>query len=266
MRPLLLFLLLSARILQAQPTDGWPKHKQDTPRKTTSYQGAIIRVDAHEKRITLLFTGHEFADGAAVIRETLRKHRIKAAFFLTGDFYRNPAFAAVIKGLKKDGHYLGAHSDKHLLYADWGKRDSTLVTKAQFTQDLLANYAEMAKHGIKRKAAPYFLPPYEWYNPQIADWTSQLGLTLINHTPGTLSHADYTYPSLGKQYRSSEVILDSILSFEEKDPKGLNGFLLLLHLGTDPARTDKLYLHLDELVTQLKARGYQFVSLPEALQ
>ncbi|RNI27993.1 polysaccharide deacetylase family protein [Rufibacter immobilis] len=266
MRPLLLFLIFSVRIFQSQAADGLPKPKQDTPKKATSYQGAIIRADSQEKKITLLFTGHEFADGYPVIRQTLQKHKIKAAFFLTGDFYRNPTFAAVIRGLKKDGHYLGAHSDKHLLYTDWGKRDSTLVTKERFTEDLLANYAEMEKHRIKRKAAPYFLPPYEWYNQEIADWTSELGFTLINHTPGTLSHADYTYPSLGKQYRSSEVISNSILTYEQKDPKGLNGFLLLLHLGTDPARTDKFYLHLDQLIFQLKARGYQFVSLPQALK
>jgi peptidoglycan/xylan/chitin deacetylase (PgdA/CDA1 family) len=200
------------------------------------------------------------------IRKALKKHRVKAAFFLTGDFYRNPAFAPVIKGLKKDGHYLGAHSDKHLLYADWQKRDSLLVTKGQFTVDLLSNYSEMERFGIKEAQAPYYLPPYEWYNQKIADWTQEMGLTLLNYTPGTLSHADYTFPSLGKQYRSSQVILNSILDREQKSPKGLNGYLLLLHLGTDPQRTDKFYLQLDSLLTELKKRGYSFVSLQKVLQ
>nr|WP_231583583.1 polysaccharide deacetylase family protein [Rufibacter radiotolerans] len=200
------------------------------------------------------------------MRQALRKHRVKAAFFLTGDFYRNPAFAPVIKGLKQDGHYLGAHSDKHLLYTDWQKRDSLLVTKGQFTVDLFANYVEMERFGITEQEAPFYLPPYEWYNQQIADWTKELGLTLLNYTLGTLSHADYTYPSLGKQYRSSQVILDSIMDWEQKDPQGLNGFLLLLHLGTDPRRTDKFYFKLDTLLTELEKRGYRFVSLPEALR
>ncbi|MFC6999366.1 polysaccharide deacetylase family protein [Rufibacter roseus] len=215
--------------------------------------------------MALIFTGHEFADGYATIRKVLREHQAKASFFLTGDFYRNPAFKKVIKGLKKDGHYLGAHSDKHLLYADWGNRDSLLVSKGQFVVDLYANYAEMARFGITQQDAPFFLPPYEWYNSTIADWTEELGFTLINYSPGTLSHADYTYPSLGKQYRSSNEILESILNREKKDAKGLNGYLLLLHLGTDPARTDKLYHHLYTLMRELESRGYRFVSIAEAL-
>lgn len=168
--------------------------------------------------------------------------------------------------MQKDGHYLGAHSDKHLLYADWGKRDSLLVTKGEFTVDLYRNYAQMERFGIKEKDAPYYLPPYEWYNQKIADWTHELGFTLLNYTPGTLSHADYTYPGLGKQYRTSAVILQSILEQEKKDPNGLNGYFLLLHLGTDPQRHDKFYPHLDQLIQELKTRGYEFVTLPQALE
>ncbi|WP_370589901.1 polysaccharide deacetylase family protein [Rufibacter sp. LB8] len=212
-----------------------------------------------------MFTGHEFADGAEVILKTLKKHQAKAAFFLTGDFYRNPAFRKTIKQLKKAGHYLGAHSDKHVLYADWVKRDSLLVTHTQFIKDLQDNYTEMARFGIKKEQAPFYLPPYEWYNQQISDWTKAQGLQLINYTPGTLSHADYTYPSLGKQYRTSEVIYHSILEYEHKDKNGLNGFLLLLHIGTEPARPDKFHHKLDQLMLELKAKGYQFVSLPNLL-
>ncbi|MGV3541088.1 MAG: polysaccharide deacetylase family protein [Rufibacter sp.] len=225
----------------------------------------MTRGDTSQKKLTLLFTGHEFADGYKTIRKALWKHNVRAAFFLTGDFYRNPAFAPVVRGLKKDGHYLGAHSDKHLLYADWGKRDSLLVTKEQFLTDLQANYAQMQRFGLRPEDAPFFLPPYEWYNQKITDWTTEAGFTLINYTPGTLSHADYTYPSLGKQYRTSEVILNSIWNYEKKDPHELNGFLLLLHLGTDPQRTDKFYHHLDELLSQLKRKGYQLVPLAELL-
>jgi peptidoglycan/xylan/chitin deacetylase (PgdA/CDA1 family) len=98
----------------------------------------------------------------------------------------------MIRRLKKDGHYLGAHSDMHLLYCDWNKRDSLLVTHSQFSFDLADNYSEMARLGMDVKKAKYFLPPYEWYNDTIAAWTKQLGLQLISYTPGTLSHADYT--------------------------------------------------------------------------
>src|SRR5690606_6115223 len=114
--------------------------------------------------------------------------------------------------LKRNGHYLGAHSDKHLLYCDWSKRDSLLVSKQAFTDDLLQNYAEMKKFGVKKQDAKFFLPPYEWYNGTIPQWTSELGLDLINFPPGTRSTADYATPDV-KGYRSSDEIYQSIMNY-----------------------------------------------------
>jgi len=37
---------------------------------------------------------------------------------------------------------LGPHSDQHLLYCDWDKRDSLLVTREDFRIDLQLNMAE----------------------------------------------------------------------------------------------------------------------------
>ncbi len=108
------------------------------------------------------------------------------------------------------------------------------------------------------------MPPYEWYNRQISGWTNELGLTLINYSPGTRSHADYTTPDL-EGYVSSDAIIRSILSYEVEDPDGLNGFILLSHVGTAPERTDKLYLRLEELVIALKQRGYRFQRIDELL-
>jgi peptidoglycan/xylan/chitin deacetylase (PgdA/CDA1 family) len=78
----------------------------------------------------------------------LKQQNSKASFFFTADFYRTSSFKPIIQQLKKEGHYLGAHADMHLLYADWNKRDSLLVTNEQFTNDLLLNYAEMKRFGF----------------------------------------------------------------------------------------------------------------------
>jgi len=194
----------------------------------------------------------------------LKKHKIKSAFFFTGNFYRNPDFKVPIQTLIKDGHYLGAHSDRHLLYCDWDKRDSLLVTKNEFAIDLKSNYEEMLFFGIEKEQAPYFLPPYEWYNKIISDWTTQSGLQLINMTHGTLSHADYTTPNM-PNYRNSNEIMKNILSFEATNPNGLNGFMLLIHVGTEESRTDKFYHQLEKLILTLKSRKYEIIGLEELL-
>jgi endoglucanase len=224
----------------------------------TYVRGGIVRMDSEKKEIQLVFTGHEFGDGLETVRRVLLKHHIHGAFFFTGDFYRNPRFRNIIKELKEDGNYLGAHSNKHLLYASWTNRDSTLVTREEFISDLRANYAEMRKFGIQKDAARYFLPPFEWYNDDISRWCKELGLTLVDFTSGTSSNQDWTYPALGRRYVCSDTILNRILFYEKTKPNGLNGFILLTHPGTDPRRQDKFYNKLDQLITILQKRGYRF--------
>ncbi len=232
---------------------------------TVDAHGAIVRGNLYKREIALVLTGDEFADGGGVIRTVLHRRNVPASFFLTGNFYSNPSFKQLILGLKKDGHYLGPHSDKHLLYADWTKRDSLLVTEDEFKVDLQNNYQRMAAFGIEKKDARYFLPPYEWYNRVIAQWTRELDLQLVNFSPGTASAADYTYPELKERYRSSDEIYRSIVKYESDDPHGLNGFILLVHIGTDPRRTDKFYNTLDKLVGGLLSKGYSFVRIDKLL-
>jgi peptidoglycan/xylan/chitin deacetylase (PgdA/CDA1 family) len=227
--------------------------------------GGIIRGDTTEKKIALVFTGDEFGDGASYIAKALKKENIHGSFFLTGNFYRNKKFAKALKELKRDGNYLGSHSDKHLLYCDWTKRDSLLVTHEEFQNDLENAYKELKQWRIEKKDAHYFLPPYEWYNDSISKWTKEMGLKLVDFTPGTRSNADYTYPEMGNKYLSSDTIFNSILHYEMKSTNGLNGFILLVHIGTDPRRTDKFYWKLPELINELKGRGYQFVRIDEML-
>jgi len=233
-----------------------------TDAKSTYSKGAKIRGDTSVRRLALVFTGDEFADGGSAIARTLQQHGVRASFFLTGRFLRNPAFTTLVAQLQRNGHYLGPHSDQHLLYCDWTKRDSLLVSRQAFTADLRANYQALAPFMKPGQAGKYFLPPYEWYNDSIAVWTKAEGTQLINFTPGTLSHADYTTPQ-DRNYRSSATILHSIYNYEAEKPAGLSGFILLMHIGTAPARTDKLYTHLGELLTSFRKNRYQFVRIDE---
>ena len=235
------------------------------PTISSRAQTAIIRGDSAQRKIALVFTGDEFADGGEFINSVLQKDSIKASFFFTGNFYRNRNFKTLIRQLLLKGHYLGSHSDKHLLYCDWTKRDSLLVTKREFSVDLARSYRELSRWGVAREQALYFLPPYEWYNDSIVSWTHQMGLQLINFTPGTRSTADYTYPEMGSGYVDSKTIFQSIIEYELKSPSGLNGFILLVHVGTDSRRKDKFYQHLPELIRELKNRQYSFVRINEML-
>ncbi|MEP7212034.1 MAG: glycoside hydrolase family 9 protein [Acidobacteriota bacterium] len=238
---------------------------RSTISKFTVDHGAIVRGDKSRRKLALVFTGDEFAEGADVIANTLAKRGVKASFFFTGRFYRNPEFKAAIERLRKNGHYLGPHSDQHLLYADWNDRNKLLVKKEQFDTDLANNYKAMSEFGIAKTDARYFLPPFEWYNQTIADWSSQNGVQLINFTPGTRSNADYMTDD-DKNYIGSDAIVAKIKEYEAKDTAGLNGFILLTHIGSGPKRTNKFYDKLDPLIVWLRSKNYEMVSIDELLR
>jgi hypothetical protein len=243
-------------LLANSQQEGVPGKTSD---KNEYSAGGIVRTDVSKKQITLVFSGHEFADGYRGIRKTLNRLKIKGAFFFTGDFYRRSRFKGVVKGLLKDGHYLGANSDKHLLYCSWQKRDSLLVSKTQFLNDIKANYSEMEKYGIHKNQVPFYLPPYEYYNDSISTWCKEIGVQLVCCTSGLLSNADNSIPEMREKYFSTNEIYNKIMQVESK--QGLNGTILFFHIGSDKRRQDKFYPRLNSLLTSLSKAGYEFVDL-----
>jgi peptidoglycan/xylan/chitin deacetylase (PgdA/CDA1 family) len=238
---------------------------QAQPDRLQRVEGGIIRGSTETRQLALVFTGHEFAESAATILEELARRRVKASFFLTGTFLRDPGKAPLVARMVRDGHYVGPHSDAHLLYAPWTGPKVTLVSREAFTTDLERNLEALQPFGVPRAQARFFLPSYEWYTEEIAAWTRAAGLTLVCHTPGTRSNADYTEEGT-PQFVPTDAIFESILRREREDAHGLNGFLLLLHAGAGPRRTDKFHRRFGELVDALIARGYRFARVDELLQ
>lgn len=228
------------------------------PDRNIYRDGGIIRTDPSVRHIDFVFTAADKADGADRIISTLRKYNIKGGFFFTGEFFE--LYPDVVRRLVAEGHYVGSHSYGHLLYAPWGKRDSLLVTRQEFEEDMFKSYKVLREFGITD--APYFIPPYEHYNATISSWARQLGLQVINYTPGTLTNGDYTTPGMSR-YFSSKEILGKIREYERTDPDGLNGHIMLIHFGTDPSRTDKFYDKLPGLIKELRRKGYSFTPLKD---
>jgi endoglucanase len=265
----LLFFLMLMHLQQlgaAEPAGSFGGSTlADSSTSITYDRGCIIRGPRSSKRLALEFTGGSFADGGTTILDTLKQRRAKASFFFIGDFFRKPDFSPLVRRILDEGHYLGPHSDKHPLYASWEHPPELLISRQDFDADLERNMQTLAALGVGKSQARYFIPPYEHYTPEISEWTKAHGMVLINYTPGTRSHADYMEDS-HKNFISSADMVKSVLNYEEKDPYGLNGFLLLMHIGAGPGRTrDKLYNQLGEMMDELTQRGYTFVRVDELL-
>jgi peptidoglycan/xylan/chitin deacetylase (PgdA/CDA1 family) len=225
------------------------------PLSETDSQGATVRINADRKVIHLIFSADLAFEGAESILKTMEENDVKASFFLTGNCLREKKFTPIIQTIIQKGHYVGGHSDNHLLYASWDDRQQSLVSADSLIADFRRNRDELAKFGIDVSQLPYFLPPYEYYNREQVRLIESLGQTVINYTPGIRTAADYTTPDM-PNYQSSEQLLKQLFAFEAE--QGLNGSILLIHPGTHESRTDKLYLHLDEIIRRLQDRGYTF--------
>lgn len=227
-----------------------------------AFEGGIIRGPQSEKKIALEFSADQYVEGASTVLDELASHHAKASFFLTGRCITSGDNCKIVRRMIADGHYVGPHSNTHPLLCPWTGKKRSLVTKEFFLDDLNRNIVALEQCGLKRDKIKYFLPPYEWYNAEVAGWTHDAGLRLVNHTSGTRSAADYT-EERSRNFVASQTIFDSILREEQKN--GLNGFLLLMHLGAGPARKDKMHRHIGELLDVLQKRGYQFVRVDELL-
>ena len=256
-------LALACALAGCGPRARSPDAGTAAPTAALTYDhGGIVRGDRSRKRIALVFTGGDYGDGTAHILDTLGRLHVRAGIFVTGDFLRKLEHVPLLKQAVAEGHYVGPHSDRHLLYAAWDDRERSLVTRDAFERDLRQNIADLRALGALTGDV-YFIPPYEWYNADQARWAADMSVTLFDFSPGSGSNRDYL-PESDPRFVPSQRIFDDILAYERRDPAGLNGYILLLHLGAD--RRDRMYLLLEPLVVELRARGYTFVRIDELLR
>ncbi len=227
-----------------------PQHIQtDTDR-----WGCVIRSMTDKQTVVhLIFSADSMFEGGEYALDVLDSTGVKASFFFTGNFLRAAHNKSIIRRAIAAGHYIGPHSNRHLLLCDWDSERTTLISPDSMLVDLDSNYLELSRFGIDRRYARYVLPPYEWCNRSHADAYRQAGFIPIQPTPAIQTYRDYTTPDM-PEYQSSDSMLRQLFDYEKTH--GLNGTNIILHLGTQDIRTDKLYRHLPAIIDTLKARGY----------
>ena len=218
-----------------------------------SYGCAVGKTVPGRKTVQFIFTADSAFEGGQYALDLLKNRNLKASFFFTGNFMRDSANHPVIKRTIADGHYVGPHGDRHILLADWNKERTTLASPDSALADMEAAYRYLAEFGISRNNALYLVPSYEWYNAQHINVFKSAGLFPVNISPEIETYRDYTTPDL-PYYTPSDEIWNQFL--ERESTRGVDGAIILIHLGTDSTRTDKFYRYLPAMLDTLTARGY----------
>lgn len=219
--------------------------------------GCVVRRGADKREIRLIFSADSMFEGGSHVLDVLERTGVKGSFFLTGNFVRRPENSTIIRRIIESGHYLGSHGNDHLQLSEWNAEHTPLVSADSLRRDIRAAKEWLDSLGVPAAKGAATLPPFEWCNAMHAQVYREEGLTPVNISPGIETYRDYTVPGMS-EYRSSQFMLEQLWDCEAKG--GVAGAFIIFHAGTDNARTDKLYYHLEDVIEKLKTKGYCFTA------
>lgn len=222
------------------------------------------------KEVCLTFDGGASAKATTEILSILEKKSIRCTIFLTGKFMQR--YPELVKRMVADGHEIGNHtySHHHLTTYRFNERHNTLkkVNRLYLQKELKATQ-EIFRQLTGKDITPYWRAPYGEHNAEIRNWAKEIGYTHISWTRDykrnqSLDALDWVTDRNSELYLTSEQIKDRIVNFGEDDEDGLNGCIILMHLGSERPY-DNAYKKLPELIDELRDKGYEFSTVSEIL-
>jgi peptidoglycan/xylan/chitin deacetylase (PgdA/CDA1 family) len=195
-------------------------------------------IPTHANVVALTFDAGANADGVASILGTLSQQHVAASFFLTGNF--TSSFPAQAKAMAAAGR-AGDHSVSHPHF--------TKLTDPQIRQQVLGAQ-QTIKAVTGADPAPWFRFPYGDYNAHTVSVVNSAGFVPVG----------WTVDTLGWEGTSGGITVAKIVSrvLGSLQP----GEIVLMHCGSNPTDHSTLDASaLPTLISQLRSRGYQFVTL-----
>jgi peptidoglycan/xylan/chitin deacetylase (PgdA/CDA1 family) len=218
----------------------------------------------------LTFDGGSEANVAGEILDSLRARSVRATMFLTGQFIRvHPDW---VRRMVADGHEVGNHLDSHphLTTYETNHRQKTLpgVTR-EFLIGQLRHAEESFRSLTGKPMVPFWRAPFGEHNEEIRAWAAEAGYRHISWTRGAgtaedLDTRDWVADRSSHIYRSRQEIAARLVALGNRQPEGLNGGIVLMHLGTH-RRTDRPHESLPEILKGLQDQGYRLVTVSELL-
>lgn len=213
---------------------GEPPSGNATAEDLKKYNAYYIS-DTSKKKIYITFDAGYEAGYTPKILEALKKHNVKATFFVVGTLIKSDP--EVIKQIDAEGHIIGNHTMNH---PNMSKMQTLEDFKNQI-EPVEILYKNLTGKDMKK----YYRPPQGIYNLKNLEMANELGYKTIFWS---LAYVDWK-----KNIQPShDEALNKILS------RIHNGAILLLH-STSKTNSEIL----DELLTKLEDMGYEFGTLDE---
>lgn len=208
-----------------------------------SLAGRIVTtIPTSAKVVALTFDAGASAAGVRSILATLTESGVPATFFPTGAFARS--FPDQVRAMAAAGHRVGNHSDSHPDF-------TTLTAAGQVAQ--LTRAEDEIRSLSGRTTRPWFRFPYGASTPATITTANAQGYACMGWTVDTLG---WQGTSGG---RSVESVVGRVTSALRP------GLIALMHVGAHPQDSSTLDADaLPRIISELRARGYDFVTLDAA--
>ncbi|MET4657458.1 cellulose synthase/poly-beta-1,6-N-acetylglucosamine synthase-like glycosyltransferase/peptidoglycan/xylan/chitin deacetylase (PgdA/CDA1 family) [Streptomyces sp. PvP037] len=235
-------ILADHRIQKPAPTTEVPKKILEGGPVIDARAGATQSLSVPDHRLVLTFDDGPDPEWTPKVLDVLKKHDAHAVFFVTGTMAsRHPD---LVKRMVDEGHEIGLHTFNH--------PDLALQSTKRIDWELSQN--QLAITGAAGIRTSLFRPPYSSFSAAMDNesWpvTQYIGsrgyLTVVNNTDSE----DWKRPGVAEIIRRAT-------------PHGGKGAIVLMHdSGGDRSQT---VAALDTFLPDLKAKGYEFDNLTEAL-
>ena len=191
---------------------------------------AYYAEDTDKKELFLTFdAGYENGHTAKIL-DTLKKHNVKATFFVVGNFIETSP--DLVKRMVKEGHLVGNHTFTH-------PDMSEIATEEAFHQEL-SKLEDLYEKTTGKKMKKYYRPPQGKYSESNLKMAKEMGYHTIFWS---LAYVDW--------YESDQPTREEAL--EKMVPRIHPGAIVLLH-STSATNAQVL----DELLTRWEEKGYSF--------
>ena len=207
-----------------------------TPEYLAQYD-ALYRRETQEKVLYLTFdAGYENGNTAPIL-DALKKHGVKATFFLVGNFLETEP--DLVRRMAAEGHTIGNHTYSH-------PDMSQIATEDAFRQELEKNES-LYRSITGEEMAKLYRPPQGKYSESNLQMAQQLGYHTVFWS---LAYVDW--------YQDDQPTKEE--AFAKLLPRVHPGAVVLLH-STSSTNGEIL----DELLSEWEALGYTFGDLEQDL-
>ena len=194
----------------------------------------IYCVEKEKPQISISFDAAWGNDDTASLLATLKKHKVKATFFMTGGWIEK--YPDDVKAIAAGGHDLGNHSENH--------KQMSQLSAAQCKEEIMKPHEKVKK--LTGKDMILFRPPYGDYNDTLIRVCRENKYYPIQWDVDSLDWKDYGVDS----------ILNTVLNHKALG----NGSIILCHNGAKYTADA-----LDALLDGLEEKGYQVVPISQLI-